>query len=127
MVVVVSASEAYSGVTAVGGYVVGLFTFVALLGGGWGPVLLHSILKQIHKEAFVEKASSLTWVGEVDLDKGGGLLCGFTDYSGDFGDVDVLFFQFLFDLFFCGADVDSFDDQCFCKCVSLEWGSRFSC
>ena len=103
VVVVFSASEADDWVGAVGGYVVKLLTFETLFDGGWGPGLLHSVLEEVHVEAFVEKASRLIGVGEMDLDESCWLLGGFAYDPVYSGDVNALFFQFLSDLFFCGV------------------------
>ena len=69
-----------------------LLAFEALLYGGWWPGLLHSVLEEIHVEAFVEKAGGLVGVGEVDFDKSCWLLRGFTDDVVYSGDVDSLVF-----------------------------------
>ena len=119
VVVVFSASEADDWVGAAGGYVVELLALETLFDGGWGAGLLHSVLEEVHIEAFMEKASRLIGVSQVDLDECSWLLGGFTCDTVKFYDVDALFFQFFSDLFFCDAGVYSFDDQDF------GWGFRW--
>ena len=104
-----------------------LLAFIALFDGEWRSCLLYSIVKKVHVKALMEKASSLVWVGELDLDESGWLLSGFACYSVYSGDVDALFVQFFFDLCLCDVCVNTFDDQQFCR--GFRWGHRavFAC
>ncbi len=127
VVVVFAASQAYNRVFAICGYVVELLAFVALADGGWRPGLLHSVLKQIHVEALVEKASGLVRVCQVNFEKCGWLLGGSVGDSVYSIDGDALVFQLFFDSCFTDVDVDAFNDQDFHRSVRWGGGTLFSC
>lgn len=127
VVVVFAASQAYNRIFAVCGYVIELLAFVALADGRWGLGLLHSVLKQIHVEALVEKAGSLVRVCQVNFEKCGWLLGGSADDSVYSVDEDALAFQLFFDSCFTDVDVDAFNDQEFHRGVRWKGGTLFPC